>query len=135
VEKINDRLRYKAVLTIRDAKAGSRYAFLTKQAVEMLSSRPQGKPSDYVFQSRKGKIDRISFTFARTVEELKLNDGIDDPRLHSYASWLIEQGADLYTVQKFLGRKTNIVTQRYAHLKEMAKRLGKALNINYKAFL
>ncbi|OFW60618.1 MAG: hypothetical protein A2W01_08525 [Candidatus Solincola sediminis] len=130
-------------MTIRDAKAGSRYAFLTKQAVEMLSSRPQGKPSDYVFQSRKGKIDRISFTFARTVEELKLNDGIDDPRLqicfhscrHSYASWLIEQGADLYTVQKFLGRKTNIVTQRYAHLKEMAKRLGKALNINYKAFL
>ncbi|MEK6535640.1 MAG: tyrosine-type recombinase/integrase [Thermodesulfobacteriota bacterium] len=43
------------VLTIRDAKAGSRYAFLTKQAVEMFKSRPQGKPSYYVFQSRKAK--------------------------------------------------------------------------------
>ena len=84
-------------------------------------------------------MDRISVTFARTVEELKLNDGIDDPRLqicfhscrHSDASWLIKQGADLYTVQKLLGHKTNIMTQRYAHLsenrlKDAAKALGKA---------
>lgn len=143
------------VLTIRDAKAGSRYAFLTEQAVEMLDAREKGKPSDYVFPSRKTKreeqkeagqgvnitkkMDRISVTFARTVKELKLNDGIDDPRLqicfhtcrHSYASWLIDQGADLYTVQKLLGHKTNIMTQRYAHLsenrlKDATKALGKA---------
>jgi len=146
----------KGVLTIRDAKAGSRYAFLTEKTVEMLKSRPQGKPSDYVFKSRKaknegqkeagqvvnftkGKMDRISVTFARTVEKLKLNEGIDDPRLqicfhscrHSYASWMIEQGADLYTVQKLLGHKTNVMTQRYAHLsenrlKDAAKALGQA---------
>jgi len=146
----------KGVLTIRDAKAGSRYAFLTNQARMMLKSRPKGKPSDYVFPSRKTKkegqeerrqgvnftmvkMDRISATFARTVEELKLNDGIDDPRLriyfhscrHTYASWMIEQGADLYTVQKLLGHKTNVMTQRYAHLsenrlKDAAKALGKA---------
>lgn len=145
----------KEVLTIRDAKAGSRYAFLTSQAVEMLKSRTQGKPSDYVFPSRRtnkeggnaighvekftiGKTERISLTFARTVKELKLNEGIDDPRLqicfhscrHSYASWLIDQGADLYTVQKLLGHKTNIMTQRYAHLsenrlKDAAKSLSK----------
>ena len=53
----------KGVLTIRDAKAGSRYAFLTKQAVEMFKSRRQGKPSDYVFQGRKGKMEYISATF------------------------------------------------------------------------
>ena len=117
---------YKKVLTIRDAKAGSRYAFLTDQAAEMLKNRTQGKPSDYVFKGRKGKIDRISLTFVRAVDDLKLNDGIDDPRLqicfhscrHSYASWMIEQGADLYTVQKLLGHKTNTMTQRYAHLSE-----------------
>jgi site-specific recombinase XerD len=70
---------------------------------------------------------------------LKLNNGIDDPRLqicfhscrHSYASWLIDQGADLYTVQKLLGHKTNVITQRYAHmsgnkLKDAAKALGRA---------
>ena len=105
----------------------------------MLRTRPQGKPSDYVFQGRKGKMDRISVTFARTIEGLKLNEGIDDPQLqicfhscrHSYASWMIEQGADLYTVQKLLGHKTNIMTQRYAHLsenrlKDAVKALGKA---------
>jgi integrase len=126
-------------LTIRDAKAGSRYAFLTKQARKMLKSRPEGKPSDYVFHGRKGKMEYISVTFARTVDDLKLNDGIDDRRLqicfhscrHAYASWMIEQGADLFTVQKLLGHKTNVMTQRYAHrsenrLKDAAKALGAA---------
>jgi integrase len=116
----------KKVLTIRDAKAGSRYAFLTEQAADIFRNRPQEKLSDYVFQGRNGKLDRISPTFFRAVDELKLNDGIDDPRLqicfhscrHSYASWMIEQGTDLYTVQKLLGHKTNVMTQRYAHLSE-----------------
>jgi integrase len=116
----------KSVLTIRDAKAGSRYAFLTPQSADMLKNRTQDKPADYVFQGRNGKLDRMSPTFARAVDELKLNDGIEDPRLqicfhscrHSYASWMIEQGADLYTVQKLLGHKTNVMTQRYAHLSE-----------------
>jgi len=130
----------RGVLTIRDAKAGSRYAFLTEQAAEMLKNRPQGKPSEYVFQGRKGKYDRISLSFFQTVEELKFNEGIDDPRLHvcfhtcrhSHASWLIEEGTDLYTVQKLLGHKTNVMTQRYAHLSEnklkgAAQALGRAL--------
>lgn len=130
----------RGVLTIRDAKAGSRYAFLTDQAAEMLKNRPQGEPSDYVFQGRKGKYDRISLSFFQTVEALGFNHGIDDPRLHvcfhtcrhSHASWLIEEGTDLYTVQKLLGHKTNVMTQRYAHLSEnklrgAAQALGKAL--------
>jgi integrase len=117
----------KGVLTVRDAKAGSRYAFLTEQAAEMLIARAQGNPSDYVFQKTGGgKMGKISHTFYRTVDSLELNKGIDDPRLqicfhscrHSYASWLIEQGQDLYTVQKLLGHKTNVMTQRYAHLSE-----------------
>lgn len=141
----------RGTLTIRDAKAGSRYAFLTDQATAMLKSRSEKqdqaakknqtemKPSDYVFSGRKGLLDRISITFKRTIDELKLNDGIDDPRLkicfhscrHSYASWMIDEGADLYTVQKLLGHKTNVMTQRYAHLsenrlKDAAKALGKA---------
>ncbi|HOD28271.1 MAG TPA: tyrosine-type recombinase/integrase [Syntrophales bacterium] len=124
----------KGVLTIRDAKAGSRYAFLTEQAAEMFRTRKQGKPSDYVFSKRSDrgmdktpqKLTKISHSFYRAVDELKLNEGIDDPRQqicfhscrHTYASWLIEEGADLYTVQKLLGHKTNVMTQRYAHLSD-----------------
>ncbi len=138
----------KGVLTIRDAKAGSRYAFLTKQAAEMLEARQQGKPSDYVFTKRSDgetnnvpkKITKISHTFFRTVDDLTLNEGIDDPRLkvcfhscrHSYASWMIESGADLYTVQRLLGHKTSAMTQRYAHLtgnrlRDAAMKLSKVL--------
>ena len=131
----------RGTLTIRDAKAGSRYAFLTEQAAEMLKAREEGKPSEYIFTGRKGLLDRISLTFKRAVDELKLNEGIYDPRLkiyfhscrHSYASWMIEQGADLYTVQKLLGHKTNVMTQRYAHLSESRLRdAAKALGASWK---
>ncbi len=100
----------------------------------MFRTRKQGKPSDYVFSKRidRGmdrtpqKLTKISHSFYRAVDELKLNEGIDDPRQqicfhscrHTYASWLIEEGADLYTVQKLLGHKTNVMTQRYAHLSD-----------------
>jgi integrase len=131
----------RGTLTIRDAKAGSRYAFLTEQAAEMIKGRERGNPAEYVFKNTTGgKIDKISHTFFRTVEDLGLNEGIDDPRLkvcfhtcrHSYASWLIEQGQDLYTVQKLLGHKTNVMTQRYSHIsenkfKEAARALSQAL--------
>lgn len=137
----------RGTLTIRDAKAGSRYAFLTEQAAAMLKTREEGKKADYVFQNRKdGKIDSVSHTFSRAVDKLKLNEGIDDPRLrvffhtcrHSYAAWMIEEGADLYTVQKLLGHKTNVMTQRYAHmsenrLRDAAKALSAALRPRKKA--
>jgi len=130
----------RGTLTIRDAKAGSRYAFLTEQAAEMLRTRPKGKPSNYVFIGRAGQLKYISLTFKRAVDELKLNNGIDDKRLkivfhsarHSYASWLIEEGVDLFTVQKLLGHKTNVMTQRYAHMAE--NRLKGAANALSKAF-
>lgn len=42
------------VLTIREAKAGSRYSFLTEQAVETLRSRPQGNPQIMFFRAVMG---------------------------------------------------------------------------------
>ena len=115
----------KRILTIRDAKAGSRYAFLG-QATDMLRGREQGKRSDHVFPGRKGQVNSLSSAFDKAVYDLKLNEGIDDPRLrvvfhtcrHTYASWMIEEGVDLYTLQKLLGHKTSVMTQRYAHLSE-----------------
>jgi integrase len=111
---------------------------VTEQAAAMLKSREAGNPSEFVFQGRNVKLDRISVTFKKTVDELKLNKGIDDPRLricfhscrHTYASWLIEEGQDLYTVQKLLGHKTNVMTQKYAHLAESKlKDAAKALSV------
>ena len=70
------------ILTIRDAKAGTRYAFLTDQASEMLRGRNPGNPQDLIFPGRLGKKQTMpSLTFKRVIDELKLNEGIDDPRL------------------------------------------------------
>lgn len=132
------------ILTIRDAKAGTRYAFLTDQAREMLQNRKPGNPQDLVFPGRLGKKQTMpSLTFKRVIDELKLNEGIDDPRLkvcfhslrHTYASWMIEAGTDLYTLQRLLGHKTNTMTQRYSHLsenrlKDAARALSRAVEQN-----
>lgn len=115
----------RGLLSLRDAKAGTRTAFLTPQAAEVLAARGPGKPPELVFPGKTGLVaDRVSPTFKRTVKALGLNDGIEDPRQkvvfhtlrHTFASWLVESGTDLYTVQRLLGHKTGVMTQRYAHL-------------------
>jgi len=130
----------RGLLLIRDAKAGTRHAFLTDQVVEMLKNRIQGEPYDLIFPAKDGGVmPRISPTFHRIVKELGLNNGIDDRRQklvfhsarHSFGSLLAEQGQDLYTIQKLIGHKTVTMTQRYSHLtesklKNAVESLGKA---------
>ena len=35
---------------------------------------------------------------------------------HTYASWLVEAGVDLYTVKELMGHSTLSMTERYAHV-------------------
>jgi len=130
----------RGLLLIRDAKNGTRHAFLTEQTIEMLKNRVQGEPYNLIFPAKDGGVmPRISPTYHRVVKELGLNKGIDDRRQklvfhsarHSFGSLLAEQGQDLYTIQKLIGHKTVTMTQRYSHLtenklKNAVESLGKA---------
>lgn len=118
----------KGMLTLRNTKSGkTRPAFLTDRAKDMLESIPKGNPSELVFPARGGgKIQQISETFNRCVDKIGLNEDIEDRRFrvtfhslrHTYASWLVEAGVDLYTVKELLGHSDFKMTSRYSHLGE-----------------
>lgn len=136
-------------LAILNAKTGSRTAYLTERAKEMLKNRKQSQPNEPIFPKRYNKNDglkeRASKTFSRTVKELNLNLGITDRKMkitfhtlrHTYATHLYEATHDLYLTQKMLGHKTGIMTARYAkmsenRLREGAAALDKAFSANEK---
>ncbi len=114
------------MLTLKDTKSGkTRAVYLTEKARDMLKARGPGRPEELIFPARGGgKRGKISNTFRNAVKELGLNNGITDPRQkivfhscrHSFASWLVQDGVDLYAVQKLMGHSELRMTERYAHL-------------------
>ncbi|MFH0998511.1 MAG: site-specific integrase [Pseudomonadota bacterium] len=114
-------------ILIRNPKNGrTRVAFMTEVVKAMFLEMEPGKAGDFVFQStgNKGRIKDISETFNRAVNKIGLNDSIVDSRLkvvfhtcrHSFASWLVTDGADLFTVRELMGHKSIAMTERYSHL-------------------
>lgn len=118
----------RGVLILRDTKnTRTRAAYMTERVKEVFATRERGGPSELVFPDRNGKrMSRVSNTFARAVDTLKLNEGIEDKRYHvtfhtlrhTFASWHVEAGTDLYHVKELLGHSDFKMTQRYSHLGE-----------------
>ena len=128
-------------LTLLDTKNGkTRTVFLNEQARVILETRPRGKPNELVFPARGGgKIIQISDSFNRAVNKLKWNQDVEDRRQkvtfhtlrHRFASWLVEDGTDLFTVKELLGHADYAMAARYSHvgaesLRAAVKRLSKA---------
>jgi len=126
-------------LFLRDTKGGrNRHAFMTDEVKKMFRATPRGENDALVFPGRNGKkIESISKSFDKVVTKQGLNNNVKDRRQrvvfhtcrHSYASWLVQKGVDLYTVQKLLGHASITQTERYSHLAEgnlqaAAKMLG-----------
>lgn len=111
---------------IKDTKPHrNRTAFMTQAVKERLETKNTGEKEDLVFPGRGGIIiSSISDTFERVIKDLGFNTGVTDRRQkvvfhtlrHTYASWLVESGVDLYTVKKLMGHSTIAMTERYSHL-------------------
>ncbi len=114
-------------ILIRNPKNGrTRVAFMTEPIKAMFLEMEPCKAGDFVFQNtgKKERMSEISDSFKRAVNKLKLNDSVEDSRLkvvfhtcrHSFASWLVTDGADLFTVRELMGHKSIAMTERYSHL-------------------
>ena len=123
-------------LTARGKGSKERLVPLTPAACQALndyviSARRQlvkGRPSRYLFVNRLGgRLSRVSFW--RMVRRYALLAGIAKrvyPHIlrHSFASHLLEGGADLRSVQSFLGHADISTTQIYTHVRlESLKRV------------
>ena len=61
--------------------------------------------------------EKVSKAFKAYVRSAKLNDGLHFHSLrHTFATWLVQDGASIYEVQKLMGHSSLTVTQIYSHL-------------------
>jgi len=115
---------------LKDTKGGrNRTAYATEEVKAMLKALSKNPQSRFIFPNRKGqRMTEVSRVFDKAVDALELNSGVTDPRQkvvfhtlrHTFASWLVEGGTDLYVVKQLMGHSTIAMTERYSHLSENA---------------
>jgi len=105
-------------LYLKDSKVGVRTIALNDKAKQILASLPKQEGNPYVFC---GKLPGTCIQdVKRAWNKIRTLAGIPDVRIHdlrhSFASFALKEGVDLYTVSKLLGHKNIATTTRYAHL-------------------
>ncbi|MCG6536366.1 MAG: tyrosine-type recombinase/integrase [Syntrophales bacterium LBB04] len=118
--------REKGLLWVMDGKGTkSRPVYIPDQVKDLFQKMTPGDPEDLIFPGPKGKVfPQIPRLFEKIVKKLGFNEGITDRRekftfhnlRHTAASYLIQNGVDLYTVKEILGHSTIQLTERYSHL-------------------
>jgi integrase len=102
-------------LYLRETKNGTlRILPIPDAALMVLNSLPQGAPGDAVFAGVDPAF--LSVYTKRVLKRIGAPDASFHTLRHTAASWMVQQGVDLYAVGQVLGHKTPRMTQRYAHL-------------------
>jgi integrase len=117
-------------------KTGERHITLSPPALEILTRRrpEKAKADDFVFPAARGEghVVGIRRPFVKACETAKIEGARVHDLRHSFASFLIADGASLFLVGKLLGHASTRTAERYAHLsgdplQDAAAAVGKKL--------
>lgn len=113
-------------LRILNTKSGrDRHVPMTIRLKVYFGGLARGADGALVFPNTLGQRHvQIPTSFKSGIVDAGLNDDGGDPKMrvsfhtlrHTYASRLVQQGVDLYRVQRLLGHSTPVLTARYAKL-------------------
>lgn len=108
-------------IRVRDGKTGGRTVPVSEVCLAALKSRKTGRGLVFWREGATGpeplKVIRVSQRFSAAARRAKLPDVRFHDLRHTFASWKVQQGHDLYRIQRILGHKGPQMTQRYAQLR------------------
>jgi len=119
-------IKHGQILVLNTSGRGDRRIPMARRIQALFKRMTPKSPKELVFLKQNGKpYTEIPQSFRKAVAQSGLNNGVSDPRKkvvfhtlrHTCAAWLIQAGADLYSVKEILGHATIAVTERYSHLK------------------
>lgn len=119
IDLVQKVVRVHSSSTFRTKSGKRRVIPLNVIALQLLERLDHKTSEDYVFTigGRRIKEMYLSRKFSRHVRRLGFPIGYHFHSLrHSFASWLVQNGAPIYEVQKLMGHSTIRVTEIYAHL-------------------
>ncbi|MDP8213061.1 MAG: tyrosine-type recombinase/integrase [Candidatus Zapsychrus exili] len=107
-----------SMITILKTKNNEIRHIPINQAVESVLLRVRKDPdSPYVFPSKKGRpFDNIKRSFKTALDKSDIKNFRFHDLRHTFASQLVMNGVDLFTVKELLGHKDIKMTMRYSHL-------------------
>ena len=116
----------RGIIRVMNPKGGEgRAAFMTERVKTMFEGLTQGEPEGRIFTRTTGEpLKEMPRIFFEVVAALGFNEGITDPRQkvvahtlrHTFASWHVTAGTDIYTLKELLGHSVIQMTERYSHL-------------------
>ncbi len=116
---------FEKVVTIFGSKTGERRTIpLSQRALEVLKDRQKERVKvrsineDLAFTypvGQKININTLRSAFENALKKSKVEDFRWHDLRHTFASRLAQAGVDPYTIQRLMGHKAFITTQRYAH--------------------